>query len=83
MKQGKISSVSLLNLEMNEDPMEREHAKALVIAKNDQDHGSRNAMMVDPVNSDSPSTDMGRDLWTNKVEFLLSIVGYVVDLGKG
>jgi hypothetical protein len=23
-----------------------------------------------------------RDLWTNKVEFLLSVIGYVVDLGK-
>ena len=69
---------------MDEDPMEREHAKALVIAKNDQDHGSRHAMIVDPVNTAvSPSTDMERDLWTNKVEFLLSIVGYVVDLGRG
>ena len=23
-----------------------------------------------------------RELWTNKVEFLLSVIGYVVDLGK-
>jgi SNF family Na+-dependent transporter len=23
-----------------------------------------------------------RDLWTNKIEFLLSVIGYVVDLGK-
>lgn len=23
-----------------------------------------------------------RDTWTNKVEFLLSVIGYVVDLGK-
>lgn len=26
--------------------------------------------------------EITRDLWTNKVEFLLSIIGYVVDLGK-
>ena len=23
-----------------------------------------------------------RDLWSNKIEFLLSVIGYVVDLGK-
>ena len=71
-----------LNLEMNEDPMEREHSKALVIGKNNQDYAGRDATMVDPVNmAVSPPVDMARDLWTNKVEFLLSIVGYVVDLG--
>ena len=25
---------------------------------------------------------VSRDLWTNKIEFLLSVIGYVVDLGK-
>lgn len=30
----------------------------------------------------SPSPTVPRDLWTNKVEFLLSVIGYVVDLGK-
>jgi hypothetical protein len=29
-----------------------------------------------------PSPTIPRDLWTNKVEFLLSVIGYVVDLGK-
>ncbi len=29
-----------------------------------------------------PSPTTPRDLWTNKVEFLLSVIGYVVDLGK-
>jgi hypothetical protein len=29
----------------------------------------------------SPSPTVPRDLWTNKVEFLLSVIGYVVDLG--
>ncbi len=29
-----------------------------------------------------PSPTVPRDLWTNKVEFLLSVIGYVVDLGK-
>ena len=28
-----------------------------------------------------PSPTVPRDLWTNKVEFLLSVIGYVVDLG--
>lgn len=31
---------------------------------------------------DLNSNEVPRDLWTNKVEFLLSIIGYVVDLGK-
>ena len=30
----------------------------------------------------TPVPEITRDLWTNKVEFLLSIIGYVVDLGK-
>jgi hypothetical protein len=29
-----------------------------------------------------PSPTIPRDLWTNKIEFLLSVIGYVVDLGK-
>jgi hypothetical protein len=29
-----------------------------------------------------PPSTIPRDLWTNKVEFLLSVIGYVVDLGK-
>ncbi|CAF3173016.1 unnamed protein product [Rotaria sp. Silwood2] len=29
-----------------------------------------------------PSPTVPRDLWTNKVEFLLSVIGYVVDLGN-
>lgn len=29
-----------------------------------------------------PAPVAPRDLWTNKVEFLLSVIGYVVDLGK-
>ncbi|CAF0715501.1 unnamed protein product [Adineta steineri] len=29
-----------------------------------------------------PSPVIPRDLWTNKVEFLLSVIGYVVDLGN-
>jgi hypothetical protein len=30
----------------------------------------------------SPSPTIPRDFWANKVEFLLSVIGYVVDLGK-
>jgi hypothetical protein len=30
----------------------------------------------------SPTPTISRDLWTNKIEFLLSVIGYVVDLGK-
>jgi len=30
----------------------------------------------------SSSSTIPRDLWTNKIEFLLSVIGYVVDLGK-
>lgn len=29
-----------------------------------------------------PAANAPRDLWTNKVEFLLSVIGYVVDLGN-
>ena len=29
----------------------------------------------------SSSSTVQRDLWTNKAEFLLSVIGYVVDLG--
>jgi len=29
-----------------------------------------------------PDEPLQRDLWANKVEFLLSVIGYVVDLGK-
>ncbi len=29
-----------------------------------------------------PSPTIPRDFWANKVEFLLSVIGYVVDLGK-
>jgi hypothetical protein len=29
-----------------------------------------------------PSPTAPRDLWANKVEFLLSVIGYVVDLGN-
>ncbi|CAF2521960.1 unnamed protein product [Rotaria sp. Silwood2] len=35
---------------------------------------------VPPILPSSPT--IPRDLWTNKVEFLLSVIGYVVDLGN-
>ena len=35
-----------------------------------------------PPSPPPPSPTIPRDLWTNKIEFLLSVIGYVVDLGK-
>ncbi|CAF4875700.1 unnamed protein product [Rotaria sp. Silwood1] len=43
----------------------------LIVAKN---------LAVSPILP--PSSTIPRDLWTNKVEFLLSVIGYVVDLGN-
>ncbi|CAF1321604.1 unnamed protein product [Rotaria sordida] len=38
---------------------------------------TRSALALPP-----PSPTVPRDLWTNKAEFLLSVIGYVVDLGN-
>jgi hypothetical protein len=37
---------------------------------------------MDSLALQTPIPEITRDLWTNKAEFLLSVIGYVVDLGK-
>lgn len=44
------------------------------------EHGTRTTEEVVIFKSSSPA--LPRDLWTNKIEFLLSVIGYVVDLGN-
>lgn len=43
-------------------------------------HTSRVTEEVVIIQTSTPTVT--RDLWTNKIEFLLSVIGYVVDLGK-
>lgn len=43
-------------------------------------HTNRVTEEVVIVQTSTPT--VSRDLWTNKIEFLLSVIGYVVDLGK-
>ena len=62
---------SIAVTETNNDPSRKASAtEQLVILTN-------TALALPP-----PSPTVPRDLWSNKVEFLLSVIGYVVDLGK-
>lgn len=80
-----------VHLEPNEDvPQHRIKGKCSII-NNKKNNINKNANTTEPLitvekslipSSTDQSSTIERDLWTNKVEFLLSVIGYVVDLGK-
>jgi solute carrier family 6 serotonin transporter-like protein 4 len=73
MKIFKDKNIS--KIEVNEDMTEHiERKKSTIVI----DHEIRTT--EDLMNFELPSPP--RDLWTNKIEFLLSVIGYVVDLGN-
>jgi hypothetical protein len=69
---------------------ERDEFKPSIIAINPDYHAGRKAsateqlvlLTTSALALPSPAPTVPRDLWTNKVEFLLSVIGYVVDLGE-
>lgn len=78
-----------LYIEASESIPEREETRTSSIIT-DTNNTSRNPstteqvaiLTTSAVALPPPSPTLQRDLWTNKVEFLLSVIGYVVDLGK-
>ena len=84
-------SLSLyINIDTSENELESEEIKISRAVTNINEHPSekRGAMeqlvilTTSALTLPPPSPTVPRDLWTNKVEFLLSVIGYVVDLGS-
>jgi len=65
------------SIEMNEDIEKR---KSTIVSDNTTRMTSTTKQLV-ILTLPSSSSTIPRDLWTNKIEFLLSVIGYVVDLG--
>jgi hypothetical protein len=71
-----------LKIEINEDLAEHvETRKSTIMTDNITLTTNTTEQLVILTLPPSSST-IPRDLWTNKIEFLLSVIGYVVDLGK-
>ena len=84
-------SFNFWSIETNEDVPERKESRTSnFILENNINNPSRKtsateqlvALTTTALALPPPSPTVPRDLWTNKVEFLLSVIGYVVDLGK-
>jgi solute carrier family 6 serotonin transporter-like protein 4 len=72
-----------MNIEMNEDIVEHvETRKSTIVTDNVTRMTSTMEQLVILKLPPPSSPTIPRDLWTNKFEFLLSVIGYVVDLGK-
>ena len=79
-----------LSLDVSEISGEREETKTSSVVSNITNNPSRKASATEQLVRlttsalvlPPPSPVVPRDLWTNKVEFLLSVIGYVVDLGQ-
>jgi hypothetical protein len=75
---------------MNEEMLELVETRKSTIVSDDRNNTSRTTSIMEQLVTlttstlvlPPPSPTIPRDLWTNKVEFLLSVIGYVVDLGK-
>ena len=65
-----------INVEISEDRIEHVETRKSTTIKNTTEQF---VILTLPPPPDEP---LQRDLWANKVEFLLSVIGYVVDLGK-
>ncbi len=76
-------------VEASEKESECEEAKTLTVVTDTNNHIDRKTsateqlvlLTTSALALPPPSPTVPRDLWTNKVEFLLSVIGYVVDLG--
>lgn len=72
-----------IKIEIDEGMIEHiETRKSTVINENENRTTSVTEQVVILTLPTPPSQVVPRDLWTNKIEFLLSVIGYVVDLGK-
>ena len=77
-------------IEATEDVLECRELTTSTVVKDSKTSSSRKAsateqliiLTASALALPPPSPTVPRDLWTNKVEFLLSVIGYVVDLGK-
>ncbi|CAF5210279.1 unnamed protein product [Rotaria magnacalcarata] len=76
---------------LHEDMLKDSKMRKLTVITDDIDSISRRTgtteqLVVVKKSSSTPltrqSSPIPRDLWTNKIEFLLSVIGYVVDLGN-
>jgi hypothetical protein len=68
-------------VEVNEDMTEYVEIKKSTVVREDENNTIETTSTTEQLVVLTP-TEIPRDLWTNKVEFLLSVIGYVVDLGK-
>ena len=68
-------------IEVNEDMTEYVGTKKSIVVREDENNTIQTTSTTEQLVVLTP-TEIPRDLWTNKVEFLLSVIGYVVDLGK-
>lgn len=86
-----LKIVLYINIETSENEGESEEIKISRAGTNPNEHPSDKLRAMEQLvilttsalTLPPPSPTVPRDLWTNKVEFLLSVIGYVVDLGSG
>lgn len=82
-------SFDLFSLGSSEDVPEKEETRSLHLVPESNNNSSRKTSATEQLVAltstalalPPPAPNAPRDLWTNKVEFLLSVIGYVVDLG--
>jgi hypothetical protein len=83
-------SFDLWYIEASEDVLECEETRTSIAVTETNNNPSRKTSATEQLVISTntalalppPSPTVPRDLWSNKVEFLLSVIGYVVDLGK-